>query len=283
FKPLVAGERDESLELGLADTLIGKLGAIRELEVRPITAVRRYTGLEQDAIAAGREQRVDAVLEGHIQRAGARLRVTVRMLRTSDGRPLWADRLDADAGDIFGVEDSISERAAAALAVELTGEERQRIGKRHTRDPEAYQLYLLGRLHWTKRTPDGNRRAIEYFDQAIAKDPSYGLAYAGLAGAHAVGGRLGLAPPTEAHPRARAPGRPRRGRSSSTTAWWRRTWSWPTSSATSTGTGRGPSAATGGRWRSIRTTPRRTSGLASTSCSLGAPTNRSPRSGARAS
>ena len=112
FKPLGAEGRDEALELGMADTLIARLSNIREIDVRPISAVHKYTGLEQDAVAAGREQKVDAVLDGHIQKAGERVRVTVRLLRVADGATLWADKFDTEMTNIFAVQDSISERVA---------------------------------------------------------------------------------------------------------------------------------------------------------------------------
>src|SRR6266496_3093854 len=147
FKPLLAESRDESLEMGMADTLIARLSNIREISVRPISSVRNYGALEQDPIAAGREQRVDAVLDGQIQKAGEKVRVTVRLLRVADGVPIWASQFDEKMTDIFDVQDSISERVTAALAVRLTSEEQRGLTKRHTDDTEAYQLYLKGRYH----------------------------------------------------------------------------------------------------------------------------------------
>src|ERR1041385_982122 len=142
FKPLVANSRDESLELGMADTLIARLSNIREINVRPISSVRRYSALDQDPIAAGREQRVDAVLDGQIQKAGEKVRVTVRLLRIADGAPLWSSQFDEKMTDIFSVQDSISERVTSALAITLTNEEKRGITKRYTADTEAYQLCI---------------------------------------------------------------------------------------------------------------------------------------------
>jgi TolB-like protein/Flp pilus assembly protein TadD len=181
FKPLLAASRDESLELGMADTLIAKLGSLRQIIVRPVSAVRKYAGLEQDPVAAGREQRVDAVLDGTLQKSGERIRVTVRLLSAADGQQLWADKFEEEFTDIFSVEDSISERVAAALAVTLTGADKKQLTKRYTENAEAYQLYLKGRYYAGKYTPEATKKAIAYFDKAIALDPNYALAYDGLA------------------------------------------------------------------------------------------------------
>jgi DNA-binding winged helix-turn-helix (wHTH) protein/TolB-like protein/Flp pilus assembly protein TadD len=184
FKPLVANSRDESLELGMADTLIARLSNIREISVRPISSVRRYSALEQDPIAAGREQRVDAVLDGQIQQAGEKVRVTVRLLRIADGAPLWSSQFDEKMTDIFAVQDSISERVTSALAVTLTNEEKRGIAKRYTADSEAYLLYLKGRYQLNRLTDDGFFKGRDFFQQAIDRDPNYALAYAGLADAY---------------------------------------------------------------------------------------------------
>lgn len=200
FKPLVNEGRDEALELGMADTLIARLSASRELVVLPISSVRRYGGLEQDPMAAGRELGAQAVLDGTIQRSGDRVRVTVRLLRVSDGETLWSGRFDDQKfGDIFAVQDSISERVAAGLALRLTGEERERLVRRHTADPEAYDLYLKGRFFISLAQP---RQAIELFERAVNKDPNFALAHAGLADIYS---RLPIAadvPSREAIPRA---------------------------------------------------------------------------------
>jgi TolB-like protein len=124
FKPLVEASRDEILEMGMADTLITRLSSIRQVNVRPMTALRKYAGLEQDAIAAGREQRVDAVLDGSIQKSGETIRVTVRLVRIADGAELWTGQFDETFTDIFSVQDAISERVAGMLAARLTRGER---------------------------------------------------------------------------------------------------------------------------------------------------------------
>ncbi|MEW6209126.1 MAG: protein kinase [Acidobacteriota bacterium] len=181
FKPIVADSGDEALEMGMADTLIARLGNIREIIVRPTSAVRRYSALDQDALAAGREQRVDAVLDGSIHKSGERVRVTVRLVRVADGQQLWADRFDEKWTDIFTVQDSISTKVAAVLALRLSGKDRDSLTKRYTDNTEAYQAYLRGRYHASKFTKEGFDKGIEQINRAIAIDPNYALAYEALA------------------------------------------------------------------------------------------------------
>jgi TolB-like protein/Flp pilus assembly protein TadD/predicted Ser/Thr protein kinase len=204
FKPLVEQSRDEALELGMADSLIARLSNIRQISVRPVSAVRKYAGLEQDALAAGREQKVDAVLEGNIQRSGENLRVTVRLVQLLDGSSLWAGQFDEKFTNIFAVQDSISERVAGVLALTLTGQEKERLKKPYTENTEAYELYLKGRFHANRLTDDGFLKSLEYFQQAIEKDPNFALAHAGLAGAYNALAGFNVRPPKEVYPKARS-------------------------------------------------------------------------------
>lgn len=205
FKPLAAGARDESLELGMADTIIARLSQVRGVTVRPINAVRRYSSLEQDALAAGRELGVSSVLDGSLQKAGERIRVRLRLLRVSDGRQLWAGQFDESMSDIFAVQDSISEKVVGTLIPKLSEEDRQRLAKRDTGNAEAWRLYINGRFYWNnRRTAEGFNRAVEYFEKAINEDPGYALAHAGLADAYTVRSIFAIQPPAEAYPQARA-------------------------------------------------------------------------------
>jgi TolB-like protein/Flp pilus assembly protein TadD len=181
FKPISPEGRDEYLELGIADALITKLSNLSRVVVRPTSSVRKYAGLEQDSVAAGGELMVEWVLEGNIQKLDDRIRVTARLVKVAGGRSVWADKFDEKLTDIFAVEDSISERVAAALALKLTGEERERLTKRHTENIEAYQAYLKGRFFWNKRTTRWLKKSVQYFEQAIDLDPDYALAHVGLA------------------------------------------------------------------------------------------------------
>jgi TolB-like protein/DNA-binding winged helix-turn-helix (wHTH) protein/Flp pilus assembly protein TadD len=181
FKPLVAQAENESLEMGISDTLITRLSNIRQLTVRPLSAVRRYGGPEQDPFAAGRELGVQAVLDGHIQTWGDRIRVTTRLVSVGDGKQLWAGQFDENARDIFVLQDSISEKVTAELALKLTSDERELLAKRHTNDPQAYELYLKGRFFLNQSRLNSIMKAIEFFEEAIRKDPNYALAHSGLA------------------------------------------------------------------------------------------------------
>ena len=182
FKPLVADRRNEELELGMAVTLINKLSSIRELVVRPISAVSKYNALNQDPLAAGRELGVDAVLDSSIQwDSENRVRVTTRLLRVGDGSTIWTDKCDQQCSDLFELQDSIAERVAKAVSPRLTGGERELLAKRYTESVDAYQLYVQGLFFSNQKTKQGFQKATEYFQQAIGKDPNYALAYAGLA------------------------------------------------------------------------------------------------------
>ena len=204
FKPLVAESRDEYLELGIADALITALSSTRQIIVRPTSAISKYAQTQQDPLTAGRELEVEAVLEGSLQRDGARIRVTARLLSVNDGSPLWAGKFDEKFTDIFTVQDAISERVTAALSLRLSGEERKRLTKRYTENSEAFQLYLMGRYHWSRFfTAESAGKGLEYFKKAIEKDPNYALPYVGLADAYILLGQSGTMPVNEAYHKAR--------------------------------------------------------------------------------
>jgi serine/threonine-protein kinase len=204
FKPLVMENRDEALEIGMADTLISRLGSNREIVVRPLSSVRRFGNPEQDALIAGRALGVESVLDGSVQRWGDKIRVNVRLVSVTDGTLLWTEAFDEKFTDIFVVQDAISNKVAAALAVRLGTDDKRRLTKRYTENAEAYQFYLRGRFQVFKLTPPEIQAGIAYFQQAIDIDPNYALAYAGLADAYrslAVGIEM---TPTELFPKSKA-------------------------------------------------------------------------------
>ena len=204
FKPVLPKNRDQVLELGMADTLITKLSNSREIIVRSLTSVRKYGGLEQDPVSAGRELEVNSVLEGNVQKVGDRIRVTARLIKVADGSSLWAATFDEKFTDVFSVQDAISQKVADALALRLSGEENKRLTKRYTDNVEAYQLYLTGRYHWNKLTPPEIRKSIGFFKQAIDLDPTYALAYFGLADAYGAFAPMSDMPPKDVLPQAKA-------------------------------------------------------------------------------
>lgn len=135
-------------------------------------------------MGAGVALQVQSVLRRHRLRSADRIRVNARLINVADGASLWADRFDERFTDVFAVEDAISGRVAHALALHLSPEEQRRVKRRYTGNSAAYQLYLTGRYHWSRITPPEIRKSIEFFHQAIALDPAYALAYAGLAEAY---------------------------------------------------------------------------------------------------
>lgn len=203
FKPIGVGDEDEYLGLGMADALITKLSNVRQLNIRPTSAVRKYGAPDQDPVAAARELRVEAVVEGNVQKVGEQVRVTVQLVSGRDGAPLWAETFDEDFTNIFAVQDRISEQVARALTLSLSSVEKQLTTKRYTENSEAYQLYLKGRFFWNKRTVEGLKKGISYFNQAVEKDPSYALAFVGLADSYSLLSDYNALPPQQAYPQAK--------------------------------------------------------------------------------
>ncbi len=181
FKPLSADSRNESLELGMTETLITHLSNLKQLVVRPMGAVRKYVDPQQDPVKVGQELQVDAVLDGSIQKVADRVRVSVRLSNVRDGASLWAQQFDEKFTNIFNVQDSIAERVATTLPLKLGDDERQRLTRHYSDNPEAYQLYLQAQYLWDNRTEENRQKMFQYYEQAIAKDPKFALAYVGLA------------------------------------------------------------------------------------------------------
>jgi TolB-like protein/Flp pilus assembly protein TadD len=184
FKPLLPENRDQVLEFGMADTLIAKLSNSGKIIVSSLNAVRKFSGLDQDSVAAGRALQVGSILEGNVERVGDRIRVNARLIDVASGASLWADTFDEKFTDVFSVQDAISQKVADALKLRLTGDEQQRLTKRYTENLEAYRLYLTGRYQWSRLTPPEIRKSIDSFQQAIRLDPNYALAWFGLAEAN---------------------------------------------------------------------------------------------------
>lgn len=181
FRTISEGRNEDYLGLGMSDALITKLGGISQIIVRSTSTVLSQTGARPDPLAIGRKLGVDLLLEGWVQRADNRIRVTIQLVDAHDGSSLWSEKFDALFTDIFDVQDKISEQVTRALMLKLSGEERKQLTKRHTDNSEAYRLYLKGRYFWNKRLVEGLKKAGEYFQSATELDPDYALAYVGLA------------------------------------------------------------------------------------------------------
>ena len=181
FKPLLPGERDEVLELGMADTLIAKLSSSRRLIVRPLGSVRRFDRLDQDPIAAGRALNVGSVLESQVQRRADHMHVSARLLSVPDGAALWAGTFDKKFTDIFALQDTIAQKVTTALALEFDRNEQRAMQAGYTHNPDAYLLYLQGRYRIGKVTPTEIHAGMDAFRKAIDLDPTFALAHTALA------------------------------------------------------------------------------------------------------
>jgi serine/threonine-protein kinase len=205
LKMLSADASDEYLGIGLTDALITQIGKIPQILVRPTGSVQKYAESHtQDPLAAGRELRVEAVLDGTVQREADKLYVTVRLLRVGNGAVLWSGKFDENFTGVFAIQDAISQGVAKALVRNLNGEDRKLLTQRHTDNVEAFRAYLKGRYFWNKRTAAGIQQSLQYFRQAIDLDPTYALAYAGLADSYALGVWQDVLPQKEFIPRAKA-------------------------------------------------------------------------------
>jgi DNA-binding winged helix-turn-helix (wHTH) protein/TolB-like protein/Tfp pilus assembly protein PilF len=182
MRTLGSSSADEYLGLGLADAVTTRLGYVRRLLVRPTGSVSALGGAS-DPLAAGRRLGVDAVLAGQIQRSDGRVRVTAQLVGIRNGGEIWSETFDVKEADLFTLEDSVSEAVARALVTSLSPGEKQRLGRDRPTSPEAYEAYLQGRYFWNQRSETGTRQARVLFEKAIALDPRYALAYAGLADA----------------------------------------------------------------------------------------------------
>jgi serine/threonine-protein kinase len=205
--PFVNGSRDpdaEYLSDGITESLIGKLSQLPNLRVLARSTVFQYRRGPADPLQAGRDLKVGAVLTGRIVQRGESLMIGAELVDVASGAALWGEQYNRKLADIVSVQEEISREITSRLKLRLTIDQKTRIGKRETQDPESYQLYLRGRYQWNKRSPEGLKKSIEYFQQAIERDPTYGQAHDGLADAFDVLGGLGVMPPRETFPRARA-------------------------------------------------------------------------------
>jgi serine/threonine-protein kinase len=196
----------EYLSEGITESLISSLSQLPSLRVMARSTVFRYKGKDIDPQKVGHELRVQATVTGRVQQRGDTLIIAAEMVDVEKGSQLWGGQYSRKLADIFSIQEDISREISEKLRLRLTGEEQKRLTRRYTENPEAYQAYLKGRYYWNKRTVEGFEKGLEYFQQAIEQDPSYALAYAGLADSYNL---LGLyvyhgLEPKESYPRAKA-------------------------------------------------------------------------------
>jgi serine/threonine-protein kinase len=204
FKNMSADPEQEYFCEGIAEELLNALTQIKELRVAARTSAFSFKGKDVDIREIGRTLNVDKVLEGSVRKSGQRLRITAQLVNVEDGYHIWSDQFDREIKDIFAIQEEISLIIVDKLKLKLLKEEKEKIFKRHTDDHEAYNLYLKGRYFWYRRHEGGLQKGLEFFQQAIARDPLYALAYVGIADSFGSLGLFSFIPPKEAYPRAKA-------------------------------------------------------------------------------
>jgi serine/threonine protein kinase len=190
-----ADTSDTFLSVGLADAMIMRLSGVRNLAVRPTSAVLRYSSETSEPLQSGVELGVDFVLDGRIKVAGDRIRVSLQLLDIKKETSVWADQFDERFVDALELEDSISQKVVDALLPKLTSDERSKLKKRGTENAQAFEAYLRGRFFWNKFTPDSLPRALQSFKKAVALDPKYAAAHVGLADFYNWACIYGILPP----------------------------------------------------------------------------------------
>lgn len=191
----------EYLSDGITESLINSLSQFPTLRVMARSTAFRYKGRAIDPREVGRELGVDAVVMGRVSQRGHALSIQADLVNVADGSQLWGEQYNRTLSEVLTIQQEISSEIAERLTPKITGEQQRSVRRHSTKDTEAYQLYLKGRYHWNKRTDDGFKKAIEYFLQALEKDPSYALAYVGLADSYLLSELL---PARERYPKAKA-------------------------------------------------------------------------------
>lgn len=204
FANMSADVENEYFCDGLAEELLNALAKIEDLKVVARTSAFSFKGKDVNVSEIGSALNVKSILEGSVRKSGNRLRITVQLVNASDGYHLWSERYDREMKDIFDVQDEIAQEITEKLRLQLKGNEQNLLTKRYTENTEAYQAYLRGRYFWNKRTEEGVKKAVGYFQQAIEIDPTYALAYTGLSDCYIVLAGFALLPPHDSFPKARA-------------------------------------------------------------------------------
>lgn len=181
FKTLDPDSTEEYLSLGVADGLIRKLSGVKNVVVRPLTSVEKYSTPGMNPSTVGRELQVDAVLDGSVHRVNNTLRVTAQLVSVNGDKVLWSEKFETPMSDVQGLGELISTRVTTALSLKIDDEEKSHLAKRYTENAEAYEAYLKGLFFMEKRTEEGFKKGFEYFQRAVELDPKYAPAYVGEA------------------------------------------------------------------------------------------------------
>src|SRR5438132_4305969 len=204
FENLSSDKENAYFAEGIQDEILTRLSKIADLKVISRTSTQRYKSAPSNLPEIAKQLGVAHILEGTVQKAADQVRVNVQLINAQNDSHLWADKYDRKLTDIFLVESEIATNISSALQAKLSGAEQQALTARPTENSEAHQLYLKGRYFWGKRTADGFKNALNYFQQAIAQDPNYALPYAGMADCYTLLANWGLASSAEYYPKATA-------------------------------------------------------------------------------
>ena len=205
--PFVNDSKDPNAEYlsdGLTESIINSLSQLPNLKVMSRNAAFRFKGSNLDPLEAGRNLNVGAVLTGRLVKLDDRLVIKTELIKVEDGSQLWGAEYNSSLADIFAVQDEVSKKISESLRLRLSGEDQEKLARRYTKDAEAYQLYLKGRYFWNKRNEEGFRNGIEHFKRAEEKDPSFALAFSGLADSYALLCDIGAVKPVDEMPKAKA-------------------------------------------------------------------------------
>ena len=204
FSNFSADKENEYFCDGLSEEIINAMCNIRDLRVAARTSAFAFKGKEVDIREVGEKLNVDTILEGSVRKSGQRLRITAQLINVDDGYHIWSGQFDKEMKDIFDIQEEISLTIVDHLKLKLLKGEKEKILKRATEDPEAYECYLKGRYFWNRRYEKSFQRGLQYFQQAIEKDPGYALPYVGIADTFATLGGFSYLPPHQAYARAKA-------------------------------------------------------------------------------
>jgi len=199
FKDLSPQRDQDYLCEGLAEELINALTQIEDLRVAARTSSFSFKAKDEDVRGIGSALNVGAVLEGSVQKSGGRLRITAQLVDVADGYQIWSEKFDRSMKDVFAVQDEISMAIVGKLRVGLREGEKEKLVKKHTRDKDAYNLYLQGRYYWNRRYRGDMIKAVDFFGRAIRRDPEYVLPYVGIADVFNIFGQWAFIPPGNAY------------------------------------------------------------------------------------
>ena len=205
FVNMSTDEENEYFSDGITEEIINALTKVKGLGVVARTSIFQFKGKAYDIRKIGEQLNVSTVLEGSVRKAGEKLRITAQLIDVADGYHLWSETFEErNMKDIFVIQDDIARAIVDKLKITLVSTSEDKLVNPHTENLEAYDLYLKGRFFWNKRTQDGLQKGLQYFEQAIEKDPAYALAYAGLADSYLMLGQFAYRSPHETFPKARA-------------------------------------------------------------------------------